>query len=156
MEGGIRGSRGMKGGEANEVSLHSPLRSGEGGISPPRPPLLFSVILEKGKNPLLQTFTPLSHRVRRMRSKQWETYSHPKSHQLKSEFRKEFWKMSLEGGSGETCSPKVSPETGPLLSKPKVGLEGGLRITHFHPPDCGGVFLLQLFFAYQRKVGKRK
>jgi hypothetical protein len=33
---------------------------------------------------------------------------------------------------------KVSPEAEPLLLKPKVGLEGGIRITHFHPPDCGG------------------
>jgi len=46
--------------------------------------------------------------------------------------------MSLEGGSGGTCSPKVPPETEPMGTKPKVGLEGGLRFNHFHPPDCGG------------------
>ena len=46
--------------------------------------------------------------------------------------------MSLEGDSGGTCSPKVPPETEPMGTKPKVGLEGGLRINHFHPPDCGG------------------
>jgi len=50
---------------------------GAGRIPPPEPPLLFSVNLEKGKNPLLQTFTPLSHRVNRISSKQWETYSNP-------------------------------------------------------------------------------
>ena len=48
---------------------------------------------------------------------------------LQEEFRK---------GFGENLFPKVFPETEPLLSKPKVGLEGGLRINHFHPPDCGG------------------
>ena len=46
--------------------------------------------------------------------------------------------MSLEGGSGGTCSLKVPPETEPMGTKPKVGLEGGLRINSFHPPDCGG------------------
>ena len=46
--------------------------------------------------------------------------------------------MSLEGGSGGTCSPKVPPETEPHHAKPKMGLEGGLRFNHFHPPDCGG------------------
>ena len=46
--------------------------------------------------------------------------------------------MSLEGGSGGTCSLKVPPEAEPHLLKPKTGLEGGLRITHLHPPDCGG------------------
>jgi len=48
---------------------------------------------------------------------------------LEDEFRR---------GFGGNLFPKVSPEAKPLLSKPKVGLEGGIRTIRFHPPDCGG------------------
>jgi len=125
-------------------------------ISPPEPPLLFSVSLGKRKYPLPQTPTSLSQRMSRISSKQWETCSHLKSQPSRSEFRKEFCKKSFERGSGKTCSLKVFPEAEPHHAKPKTGLEGGLCINNFHPPDCGGVFTLQLFFACQRKVGKRK
>ena len=47
--------------------------------------------------------------------------------------------MSLEGGSGGTCSLKVPPETEPMGTKPKVGLEGGLRIILFFIPLTVGV-----------------
>ena len=46
--------------------------------------------------------------------------------------------MSLEGGSGETCFQRFPPKPNPIMQNRKPGLEGGLRITHFHPPDCGG------------------
>ena len=58
-------------------SLPSSPRFGEGGISPPRPPLLFSVIWGERKFPLPPTPTSLSQRIRRISSKQWETCSHP-------------------------------------------------------------------------------
>ena len=111
---------------------------GERRISPPRPPLLFSVSRGERRFPLPPTPTSLSLKMSIISSKQLETYSHPKSQLSRSEFRKDFCKMSFDRGSGETCSPKVSPETEPMGTKPKVGLEGGLRFNHFHPPDCGG------------------
>ena len=48
---------------------------------------------------------------------------------LQEEFRK---------GFGGNLFSKVSPDAEHLLLKPKVGLEGGPRPTHLHPPDCGG------------------
>jgi len=88
---------------------------GERRISPPGPPLLFSVILGEAKFLLPQT--PTSLKMSRISSKRWETYSHPKFQLLKSEFRKEFWNMSLEGGSGGTCSP-TEPREGALPPPP--------------------------------------
>jgi len=111
---------------------------GERRISPPRPPLLFSVILEKGKRPLLQTFTPLSQRIARISSKRWETYSHPKSQLLRSEFREEFCKMSFEGGSGETCFQRFPPRPNPIMHNRTWGWKGDFASSYFHPPDCGG------------------
>ena len=48
---------------------------------------------------------------------------------LQNEFRR---------GFGGNLFSKVPPEAEPMGTKPKVGLEGGLRINNFHPPDCGG------------------
>ena len=94
---------------------------GERGISPPRPPLLFSVIWGKRKFPLPPTPTSLSQRMSRISSKQWETYSHPKFQLLKSEFRKEFCKKSFERGSGETCSQRFPPKPNPFSQNQKWG-----------------------------------
>jgi hypothetical protein len=59
---------------------------------------------------------------------------YPYFHPLRSEFRKEFCKMSLEGGSGGTCSLKVPPEAEHLLSKPKVEVRRGTPNKQFSSP----------------------
>ena len=124
----------MKGGEANEVSLPSPLRSGEGGISPPRPPLLFSVILEKGRNPLLQTFTPRSQKISRISSKKLGNVFPSIAPTIKIRIPLGILQEEFRKGFGENLFPKVSPEAEPLLLKPITGVGRGTPYQPFSSP----------------------
>jgi len=63
--------------ELTYAVTHGDDTPGEGGIPPPEPPPLFSVILGEARYLLPPTPTSLSPKIRRISSKQGEKCSHP-------------------------------------------------------------------------------